>query len=190
MRSTVAAVAHLPGIGALTVAETDAVQGVRVLEQPEDAEGALGLRQTARLVLARGQLRRQRGGAAVGQRVPQDGEPHDGCVGGGELRREAELVRPLGAAATVLGLDAVALAPDVVPEGGVQDELGVGRLPAELLEKPLRVHVHAAGVAGAVEPGMMAEPGVVHVGRTSGPRDGVRVVRAGHGTSIARGPDG
>ncbi len=58
----------------------------------------------------------------------------------------------------MLGLDAVALAPDVVPERRVQDELRVGGLPAELLEQPLGVDVHALGVAGAVEPGTVTEP--------------------------------
>ena len=77
-------VAQLARIGALAEAETDAVEGVRVLEHPEDAEGALGIRQAARLVRARRQLRRQRGGAAVRQGVPLDGEPHDGGVGGRE----------------------------------------------------------------------------------------------------------
>ena len=98
---------------------------------------------------------------------------------GVEIRGEAEFVGALGAQTTVAGLDAVALASDVVPEGRAQDEPGVGRTPAQLLEQPLRVDVHAPGVAGAVQAGVWPpEPVVRYLGRTRGPRDGVGVVRA------------
>ena len=113
---------------------------------------------------------------------------------------ESFAVRPSSSArsalATVLGLDAVALAPDVVQEGGAQDDCRVSTgSQAELLEQPLSVHVDAPGVAGAVQPGAVAEPGVVprRAVQASAPMgDGVGVGKGRRGMkpSIARGPDG
>ena len=82
--ATDSAMAQLARVGALSEPQADAVEGVRVLEQPEDAEGALGLRQAARLVRVRRELRGPRGGAAVRQGVPVDGEADDGGVGGAD----------------------------------------------------------------------------------------------------------
>ena len=59
--------AQLARVGLLAEAETHAIQGVCVLEKPEDAQGAAGIRQTARRVVARGELVRLLLGASVSQ---------------------------------------------------------------------------------------------------------------------------
>ena len=126
-------VAQLTRVRALAEAEADAVQGVRVLEQPEDAEGALRLRQTARRVRAGRQLGRQL------RRAPRSGR---------ECRRIAKrttaasagarsAARPSSSArATLLapcpGSTPSPWRPMSCQSAALQHELAVGLAPAQL----------------------------------------------------------
>ena len=181
------------GSGALAEAEADAVQGVGVLEQPEHAEGALRLRQAARLVLAvrqlRGRARRRRRPAASAGRS-RSGPRRPRRV---RVRGEAELVGPGSARGAVPGLHAVAHTADVVPEGRAQHELARRPRSSQAARAAAARGCGLARVARAVQPTNGAKNhSLGHLAARSAAAHALGAARARrrrHGLSIARAPD-